>query len=133
MKGHPLVYLLAAALAAIFCVPLAAGAADPLAVKFIRAANYSSAAVHFVLDGAESCDSNHGEDCLFSSDCSEPVHGTCVVSNAELGTHKLEAFVNGQHLVAWVQVKNPAPGVMTGGTGDCSVQEEDGKLTLTCL
>lgn len=124
--------LTAISLSTILFIPLAR-AADPLAVKVIQASNYSSAAVHFVLDGDETCDSKNGEDCLFSSDCSEPVHGICVKSNAELGTHKLEAFVNGQHLVAWVDVKNLAPGVMTGGVGQCSVQEEDGKLTLTCL
>ena len=119
---------------AILTVPLAARADDAMAVKVIRASNFSSAAVHFVLDGDETCDSKHGEDCLFSSDCSEAVHGICVKSNAELGAHKLEAFVNGQHLVAWVNVTNPdTTGTFKGGTGDCSVQDEDGKLTLTCL
>ena len=48
---------------------------------------------------------------------SEPVHGICVKSNDEFGTHKLEAFVNGQHLVAWVNVTNPdTTGTFKGGT-----------------
>lgn len=128
----PLTFV-AVSFSAILFVPLSAWAADALAVKVIQASNYSSAMVHFVLDGDETCDSKHGVDCLFSSDCSEPVHGICVKSNAELGAHKLEAFVNGQHLVAWVNVTNPAPGVMTGGVGQCSVQEEDDALTLSCL
>ena len=63
--------LSALSLGTVLLIAPAAKAADPLAVKVIQASNYSSAAVHFVLDGDETCDSKNGEDCLFSSDCSE--------------------------------------------------------------
>ena len=119
---------------ALGIMPFAAHGADPLAVKFVHVSNDTSlATVHFVLDGNEARDTQDGRACVFSSDCSQPLQDICVNSSVEIGTHKIEAFVGEQHLVAWVEVKNVAPGVTTGGVGECSLQEEDGTLALSCF
>ena len=115
-------------------MPFAAQGADPLAVKFVQVSNDTAlATVHFVLDGNEKCDTKDGKACVFSSDCSQPLRDICVSSSVEIGTHKVEAFAGEQHLVAWVDVKNVAPGVTTGGVGECSLQEQDGTLQLICF
>jgi len=121
-------------LAVALSAPFAVYGADPLAVKFVHVSNDTSlATVHFVLDGKAVCDTKDGMACVFSSDCSEPIRDICISSDVALGSHKVEAFADGQHAVAWVEVKNVAPGVTTGGVGECSLQEEDSKLELSCF
>jgi len=124
---------------ALFSVPVATLAAaeagkSPLDVHFIRASNYTSTVtVHFVLDGNTSCDTSKSKDCLFSDNCSEPTQDICTTTAVPLGTHKVEAIVDGQHLVAWVNLTLTAPTLGNVVAGECSVQEEDGKLNLSCL